>query len=330
MEGDLAAQLESLRLWHQARPLLPPVAEDPALCAALAAAQRYAVLKELAEGPAGGLPAVAALQRTPVSALLELAGELLQTHAATEAGGQQGREGQRGQEGAQQPACPPLSLHAHGPLLAAAVAAVVRLCAWPGQGASDACYAALQRFCSLVLHLASSPPLPPEPASLPPPVGASAAQPSGGGAAPRQAFPAPAGVPAVDLGQPCHQAARQVLSLLHSSPNAGMVLLSCAAPSTRDCMAALAAAVLGEPQGGGSLGGSSGSSLLCGSCLGSGGGGLPGSGGSAEEARLLSAFQLLSQQLSAGLGNLPQWVQATGLSNSSFLEVRAKGLAGPA
>lgn len=332
---DLTAQQDSLRLWHQACTLLPPQADDHALHQALAAAQRYTVLKELAEGPGRALPALAAMQRTPVAALLELAGDVLQAHAATAAGseqrkeGQQSRDGQHDREGQQQlPACPPPSLGAaHGPLLAAAVAAAVRLCGWPGQGASDACYASLQRFCSLALHLASSPTLSHESAGSAPLADAPDAQPPGSNpaaAALIQTFPASAGAPSIDLGQPCCLVAQQVLTLLHGSPNAGMVLLSCAAPSTRDCMAALAAAVLGGPQNpphGGSLGGSSSSALAGGSCPGSSGTQRAGSAGVAEEAALLAALHVLGQQLSAGLHRLPQWVQATGLSDSSFLEV---------
>lgn len=327
LEGCLPDRLESVRLWHQALSLLPPQAEDPAMHQALAAAQRYVVLKELAGGPAGGLPALAAIHRTPVAALLELAGDLLQAHAATEAGGQQQAEGQQGVHPHRpQPTCLQHSRSAAGALLPAAVVAAVRLSGWPGQGASYACYASLQQFCSRALHLASCPPVQPAVSA-----GPSANQPAGSGcaaaaAAFSQAFKAPAGVPAICLDQPSCLVAQQVLTMLHGSPTAGMVLLSCAAPSTRDCMAALVAAVLGEPRhalDASSLGGSSSSALLCGSFPGtSSGGESVGSVGCAEEARLLAALQPLSQQLSAGLHALPQWVQATGLGDSSFLEVR--------
>jgi len=108
-----------------------------------------------------------------------------------------------------------------------------------------------------------------------------------------------------------------------------MVLLTTLAPATRDCMAALVAAVNGElmleptqgPGGGFSL-----------APAGSGppGGTLPSlsapeAAAEAEEGCLLFAFNQLSQQLAAGLRQLPQWIQATGLQDDEFMQVGEQG-----
>ena len=291
----LHAQQHSIELWHAAPALLPP--DDPALLGVLASAQRYVLLKELQECPPGELPAAGMLHRTPVAALLELAIDILLTHAAAEAEAagagasaavgsstgspsafqhqqqhqhhqqqrQQHHQQQQHQQ-QQQQQNPVLNPAAHAQLLAAAVAAAVHLCGWPGQGSSDVCYAALQHFCFVVADLAAEPP---------PAQQQQQQQETEGSADPAYPVATPdhqqqqqqrqqlqhhqqravtvppladggAHTADIDLAQPSAEVACRMLGLLRTAPHAGMVLLSSVAPSTRQCMSELATTVNSE------------------------------------------------------------------------------------
>lgn len=309
----LPRQLQSLAMWHQAAAALPPDVRPT-----LARAQRYLLMCELQRQAAaacggGGLPAGAVLERTPMVAVLEMAADILHTHAAA----------------AEQPpagAAAHCQLSAaHGQLLSAACTCLVHLCEGPGQTALDSDYEALQRFYGMVLQLAAAPPPDPSPA-LAVDTPDQQQQATSATAAISQALAAgpeaqgEAAAAGLDLGQPTCQVAQHVLGVLRQSASAGTVLLSCTAPQTRDCMAALVAAITGEqllmhcgPSGGG--GGAASSAQQPDAP--------PDAAGPAEEARLLHAFTQLSQQLSAGLRLLPGWTRAMGLHNDAFMQARA-------
>lgn len=306
-EAALQPAIESLALWHMAAATLPP-----ALQPALAQAQRYLLVGELQRGSLPGrLPVAAALQRTPVRAFLELASDILQTHAAA--------------TGAAAAAAPsPLATQqhtrvqlspAHGVLLASATACLVHLCDQPGHTVVHSDFETLQRFCGMLLRLAAT--QSPEPAT---PTPDQLAQPSGQGQCPAAATPEPMPAGAVDLQQPSYGVAQAVLAALRQSASAGIILLSSCAMATRDSMEELVVAVVGEqlpPQSG------------SGGALGSGGSwgqsGRAAAVGAAEDARLLHRFMQLSAQASAALRLLPQWVEASLFDEPEFYQVGGGG-----
>jgi hypothetical protein len=196
---------------------------------------------------------------------------------------------------------------AHAELLEGACSCLPHLCGRPGKTALDSDFHTLKQFCAEVLALATSPSLESTPAlpmqmpalqTLPvgkAPEGDSKERSQGSSAAPGSAF---------DLQQTSAQLAVAVLGALRQSPVAGMVLLSCTAPDTRDCLAALVAAITGEQ-----VLAAPAAAACWPAAVGSEAPLTPGVGGAADEACLLHAFASLSEQLSAGLQLLPQWVQ---------------------
>ena len=357
LPGDAGLQAsqqhEALALWHAAATALPP-----SLQPTLAQAQSYMLLSELQRGGAPGrLPLLAALDRTPVRALLELAADILQAHAARTgsspevgAGGAAAVVGAGTAAAAAHPATAaaaaavsgaasaasrsathPAHQHqyqhqhqhqhhavhltpAHGALLASAAACIAQLCDRPGEAAAHADFECLQIFCPWLLQLATTPAPSPAAAGAPPQP-QQAQQPASAGslAAPAHTAPTPdaAAAPAgtIDLRQPASGVAQAVLALLRQSGPAGITLLSCCAPATRDCMLELVEAVLGEqPLMGAGPGGSAAAAAAA----------------AAEEARLLQRFLALAGQLSAGLRLLPQWAQALSLFDEAFMNVRPR------
>ncbi|KAL4853073.1 hypothetical protein ACK3TF_005858 [Chlorella vulgaris] len=301
----LQRQLQSLAVWHRAAASLPPE-----LQAVLSQVQRYLLLGELA-GPsgAGSLPVAALLERTPVGAILELAADILRTHAAAATAAAAAASPTPTPTPVPSPMSSQLS-PAHGRLLEAAAACLVHLCDRPGHTAVEADYADLQHFCTFVLQLAVSPPLTAV-------SGLAVCTPDQQPAAadrgqPQEQSQGTQAEGLADLGQPTCQLAQHLLGVLRQSASAGTVLLSAAAPQARSCMAALVAAITGEQLP--PLSTFDGS--LAASCDQPPGG----AEAAAEEARLLHAFTQLSHQLSAGLRLLPLWVSDMGLRNDAFMQ----------
>jgi hypothetical protein len=305
----LQRQICSLAMWHEAAAALPPDLQP-----VLARAQRYALLCQLQQASSSsGLLAGALLERSPIRALLELAIDILQTHASA-LGATSTPSEQNGRS---------MKLTAaHNELLLAACACLVRLCDLPGKAALHSDYSDLQQFCALVLQLAAAPALE-HVVDMGTP-GHQVQQQQEQPEAPQPGLPELNGQAA--LPQACAQLAQQVLGVLRQSASAGTVLLGCLAPQTRDCMGALVAAITGEHLLGGFMTGLSGScSTLGGSSSAMGDpAGQPGWGGEAEERRLLHAFMQLSQQLSLVLRLLPQWMQTLDSCSDGFLQVIRK------
>lgn len=317
----LDQQMEALALWHQAAAVLPPELQPT-----LAQAQRYLLLlgQLQAAGQSGSLPLAAALEHTPVRAFLGLALDILQTHAVgaaeaggAAAGGDMAPGASSPPSGPTQPMQQQLSA-AHAQLLGDACACLVHLLDRPGEAAVNSDYQALQQFGSLLLQATARP----EPAvpALPTPnheqgPGPGPAATGAKGAA----STAPTAAAQFDLAQPSCQLAAAVLGALRASRTAGLTLLSCTAPAVRDCMARLVEVVNADPLG--SPGPGSGPAA--------GGVGSAGLGTAAaeEEAALLHAFTQLSQQLSAGVRLLPQWVDSTDEQGGELMQVGAAGQA---
>lgn len=324
-------QHEALALWHAAAAALPPPLQPT-----LAQAQRYLLLAELQRGGAPGrLPLDAALDRTPVRALLDLAADIVQAHA-TPAGGLQVGAGATEGAGPTAAAAPatasaasaasqsamhpsPARQHqpvqltpAHGALLASAAACIACLCDRPGEAAAHADFEALQAFCTGLLRLATAPLPTPDvgAAAAPAAAGPQQHQPASAGSlvAPAPTAPSPdaAAAPAgtIELRQPTSGVAQAVLAALRQSGTAGITLLACCAPATQGCMLELVEAVLGEQPLPAAPGGSAAAAAAA-----------------AEEARLLHRFMQLSGQLSAGLRLLPQWAQALSIFDEAFMQV---------
>jgi hypothetical protein len=308
----LQRQLQSLAVWHRAAASLPPD-----LQAVLNQVQRYLLLGELA-GPsgAGSLPVAALLERTPVRAILELAADILRTHAAAATAAAAAAAAAASPTQTTTPVPSPMSRQlspAHGRLLEAAAACLVHLCDRPGHTAVEADYADLQHFCTFVLQLAVSPPLTAAPCLA---VCTPDQQPAAAGRGqPQEQSQGTQAEGLADLEQPTCQLAQHLLGVLRQSASAGTVLLSAAAPQARSCMAALVAAITAEQLP--PLSNFDGS--LAASCDQPPGG----AEAAAEEARLLHAFTQLSHQLSAGLRLLPLWVSDMGLRNDAFMQVGA-------
>ncbi|PRW56920.1 hypothetical protein C2E21_3875 [Chlorella sorokiniana] len=318
--APLERQMEALALWHQAAAVLPLELQP-----AMVQAQRYVLLGEL-QGPAAAgttLPLAAALEHTPVRALLGVALDILQTHAAaaaeagrTAAADSTAAGASSPPSDAMQPTQPqPQLAAAHAQLLGDACTCLVHLLARPGQTAVHTDYEALQQFGSLLLQAAARP----EPALVvvPTPDQQPDSAPGPAAAAAEAAAPAATTVTSqFDLSQPSSQLASAVLAALRASPTAGLTLLSCTAPAARDCLARLVEVVNADPLG------SSGVGLTPGTGTGSGTGGRgqPGGAAAEEEALLLHAFNQLGQQLSVGLRLLPQWVASTDVQGGEFMQ----------
>lgn len=319
--APLQQQLEAVALWHQAAEVLPLE-----LQAALAQAQRYVLLGQL-QAPAaaaGSLPLAAALEHTPVRALMGVVLDILQTHAAgaAEAGGAAGADGS-----APGASSPPSSLAqplqaqtqlsaAHAQLLREACTCLVHLFDRPGQAAVHSDYEALQQLGGLLLQAAVRPE--PAVAALPTPD-----QQPGPGPGPAAMAAHAAGTAAsaaaaqLDLAQPSCQLAAAVLATLRSSPTAGLTLLSCTAPAVRECVARLVEVVNADPLDSPVLGLTP--------ALNTSSSGQPGNAAAEDEALLLHAFTQLSQQLSAGLRLLPQWVASADVQGGEFMQVCLAG-----
>lgn len=299
-------QLQALVLWHKAAAALPLD-----LLPTLAAAQRYLLLREQRSPSPAPLPMWAALDRSPVVALLEVTVDVLQTHAAAAVAAPPG-EAPATDVGTQQPAPPqpgappprPQQLSAaHGQLLLSACSCLVHLCDHHTDTASPSDFEALHQFGAWVLELACcSQPAAGGSAGLA--VATPDQQPTASDAGVAGAATPAASEPEAQLLQqaPC-VVAQRVLAALRQSPSAGLVLLHCTAPLVRDCMAALVYAVNSQPplplpslpwQASGGSGSSAPSQAAA-------------AAGAEEEERLLHAFTQLSCQLSAGLALLPQW-----------------------
>lgn len=316
--APLEQQMESLALWHQTAAVLPPD-----LLPALAQAQRYVLLGQLqAATAAGSLPLAAALEHTPVRAFLGLALDIMQTHAASATGVGGAAAAGGTVPGASSPPSdltqptPPQLSAAHAQLLGAACTCLVHLLDRPGQAAVNADYEALQQFGSLLLQAAARPE--PALAAVATPDQQPGSCPGPAAAAAKMAsLAAPCSDAEFDLGQPSCQLAAAVLAALRASPAAGLVLLSCAAPAARDCMARLVEVVNADPLG------SSGGGLP--PALGSGSSGRPSGAAAEDEAVLLHAFTQIGQQLSVGLRMLPQWVASADVQGGEFMQVRGAG-----
>lgn len=293
-EEAVQQQSEVVALWHRAAAALPPHLQP-----ALAQAQRYLLLAELRQpSGSGALPLAAALEHTPVQALLELAANILQAHAAAAAA-------PAPQQQQQAPTAPVQLSPAHAQLLGGACEALVHLCERPGETAAPPDYQLLQQFGQMLLHAVAAPDQPAAPGMHP------------AAAAPPAAAPAAAAGAPVDLQQPPSAVAAHMLAVLRQSSHAGLTLLGCTAPAVRDTMAALVEAVNGEgpalPPPSSDAGSAAAS---CGGHLGGGGG----AAAAAEEARLLHAFTQLGHQLSAGLRLLPAWLKAADIAADAFLQ----------
>ncbi|KAI3438261.1 hypothetical protein D9Q98_000697 [Chlorella vulgaris] len=305
----LQRQLQSLAVWHRAAASLPPD-----LQAVLSQVQRYLLLGELA-GPsgAGSLPVAALLERTPVGAILELAADILRTHAAAATAAAAAAAAAAAPTPTPTVVPSPMSSQlspAHGRLLDAAAACLVHLCDRPGHTALEADYADLQHFCTFVLQLAVSPPQTAAPCLA---VCTPDQQPAAAGRGqPQEQSQGTQAEGLADLGQPTCQLAQHLLGVLRQSASAGTVLLSAAAPQARSCMEALVAAITGEQLP--PLCNFDGS--IAASCEQPPGG----AEAAGEEARLLHAFTQLGHQLSSGLRLLPLWVSAMGLRNDAFMQ----------
>jgi len=272
----------------------------------------------------GGLPLAAALEHTPVRALMGVVLDILQTHAAgaAEAGGAAGAGGSA--QGASSPpsslaqpmqAQPQLSA-AHAQLLSEACTCLVHLLDRPGQAAVHFDYEALQQLGGLLLQAAARPE--PAVAALPTPDQQPGSGPGPAATAAHAAGTAPSTAAGqFDLAQPSCQLAAAILAALRASPAAGLTLLSCTAPAVRECVACLVQVVNADPLGSPGIG--------LAPAFGTSSSGQPGGASAEDEAALLHAFTQLSQQLSAGLRLLPQWVASADVQGGEFMQV---GLAG--